>query len=129
GGGGGGGIRRRLRRYGRGGEEGGKGSPHSSSDGSDPSLGIDADTAADSGPTTAAAAAAAAAAAFGGGGGGDGGGLDSLDLSVRWEGIVLQNVELRRDFLADLLGLPVDVPHAFVRRAVLHLPWYTLMLG
>ncbi|CAM9866084.1 unnamed protein product, partial [Ectocarpus fasciculatus] len=50
-------------------------------------------------------------------------------LSLRWEGVVLKDVELRRDFLSELLGLPVDVPHAFVRRAVLHLPWYTLLLG
>lgn len=42
---------------------------------------------------------------------------------------MLQDVELRRDFLAELLGVPVDVPYAFVRKAVLHLPWYTLMLG
>ncbi|CAN0541970.1 unnamed protein product, partial [Ectocarpus sp. 12 AP-2014] len=53
----------------------------------------------------------------------------SLDLSLRWEGVVLKDVELRRDFLSELLGLPVDVPHAFVRKAVLHLPWYTLLLG
>lgn len=67
------------------------------------------------------------------GAGGEGEGEDGLDsslnLSLRWEGIVLKDVELRRDFLSELLGLPVDVPHAFVRRAVLHLPWYTLMLG
>lgn len=69
----------------------------------------------------------------GGGGGGGGGAGDgppsSLDLSLRWEGIVLKDVELRRDFLSELLGLPVDVPHAFIRRAVLQLPWYTLMFG
>lgn len=66
----------------------------------------------------------------GGGGGGAGDGApSSLDLSLRWEGIVLKDVELRRDFLSELLGLPVDVPHAFIRRAVLQLPWYTLMLG
>ena len=53
----------------------------------------------------------------------------SLNLSFRWEGMVLQDVELRRDFLAEFLGVPVDVPHASVRRIVLHLPWYTLMLG
>ncbi|CAN0328201.1 unnamed protein product, partial [Pylaiella littoralis] len=57
------------------------------------------------------------------------GSQSSLDLSLRWEGLVLKDVELRRDFMSELLGLPVDVPHAFVRRAVLHLPWYTLMLG
>lgn len=56
-------------------------------------------------------------------------GSDSLNLSVGWEGLVLEDVELRRDFMAELLGLPVDVPTAFIRRAVLHLPWYTLMLG
>lgn len=54
---------------------------------------------------------------------------NSLNLSLGWEGFVLQDVELRRDFLAELLGLPIDVPHAFVRMAVLHVPWYTLMLG
>lgn len=54
---------------------------------------------------------------------------DSLNLSLGWEGFVLEDVELRRDFMAQLLGLPVDVPTAFVQRAVLHLPWYTLMLG
>ncbi|CAN0481664.1 unnamed protein product, partial [Ectocarpus sp. 12 AP-2014] len=69
-----------------------------------------------------------AAAATAGSGAGEGP-ESSLDLSLRWEGVVLKDVELRRDFLSELLGLPVDVPHAFVRRAVLHLPWYTLLLG
>lgn len=70
-----------------------------------------------------------AAAAEGGEGGEDESGDNSLNLSLGWEGFILEDVELRRDFMAELLGLPVDVPTAFVRKAVLHVPWYTLMLG
>lgn len=81
-----------------------------------------------SGATSATGAGGAGSGGGRGGAAGDGP-PSSLDLSLRWEGMVLKDVELRRDFLSELLGLPVDVPHAFIRRAVLHLPWYTLLLG
>lgn len=53
----------------------------------------------------------------------------SLNAALNWRGFELRNVELRRDFLAELAGLPVDVPIAVVHRAVLQVPWYFLMLG
>ncbi|CAM9632209.1 unnamed protein product, partial [Choristocarpus tenellus] len=53
----------------------------------------------------------------------------ALNLSLTWEGAVLEDVELRHDLLGSLLGLPVDLPYAHIRKATLHIPWYTLFLG
>ncbi|CAM9417359.1 unnamed protein product, partial [Discosporangium mesarthrocarpum] len=53
----------------------------------------------------------------------------ALNLSLTWEGAVLEDVELQQDLLGSVLGLPIDLPYAHIRKATLHVPWYTLFLG